>query len=109
MWQCCMSAFLHGKGQIIWDKMENNSYVYRINFFALGSRDMHDANNKVVDYLFRSLCKTEFYRIQAEDLVCKIWEKLKNAHVGNNHVKARLFTTYRTEYTRISLISQVSS
>jgi hypothetical protein len=34
----------------------------------------------------------------AEDLACKIWEKLKIAHSGNNQVKARLFVTYRMEY-----------
>jgi hypothetical protein len=43
---------------------------------------MHDANNKAVDYLFRALCKPEFYQVQVEDLACKIWEKLKLAMVG---------------------------
>jgi hypothetical protein len=28
-----------------------------MNFLATGSRDMFDANNKVVDYLFRALCQ----------------------------------------------------
>jgi hypothetical protein len=37
---------------------------------------MHDANNKAVDYLG-----------------CKIWEKLKVAHAGNNQVKEQLFAT----------------
>jgi hypothetical protein len=93
-----MSTFLCGKGQFIWDVTENTSYVHPINFLALGSRDMHDANNKAVDYLFRALCKPEFDRVQAEDLACKIWEKLKNAHAGNNQVKARLLATYQREY-----------
>jgi hypothetical protein len=88
-----MSAFLCGKGQIIWDVMKNTSYVHPINFLAPGSRDMHDANNKVVDYLFRALCKPEFDRVCAEDLACKIWEKLKVANGGNNQVKAHLFAT----------------
>jgi hypothetical protein len=60
MWQRRVSAFLHGKGQILWDVMENTSYVHLINFLALGSRDMHDANNKAVDYLFHALCRSEF-------------------------------------------------
>ena len=33
-----------------------------------------------------------------EQLACKIWEKLKVAHGGDNHVKARLFSIYRREY-----------
>jgi hypothetical protein len=28
MWQRRMSTFLRGKGQIIWDVMENTSYVH---------------------------------------------------------------------------------
>jgi hypothetical protein len=47
-----MSAFLRGKGQIIWDVVENTSYLHPINFLAPGSRDMHNVNNKVVDYIF---------------------------------------------------------
>jgi hypothetical protein len=30
--------------------------------------------------------------------VCRIWEELKNAHVGSTQVQARLFATYRREY-----------
>jgi hypothetical protein len=52
----------------------------------------------VVDYLYRALCRSEFERVQTEDLACRIWEQLKNAHVGNAQVQARLFATYRKEY-----------
>jgi hypothetical protein len=51
-----MVAFLRGKGQILWDVTVDNSYVQPMNFLAPGSRDMFDANNKVVDYLLRALC-----------------------------------------------------
>jgi hypothetical protein len=93
-----MSAFLRGKGQIIWDVIENTFYVHPINFLAPGSRGMHDANNKAVNYLFCALCKLEFDRVCAEDLACKIWEKLKAAHGGNNQVRSRFFVTYQMEY-----------
>jgi hypothetical protein len=33
-----------------------------------------------------------------EDLACRIWEQLKNAHAGNSQVQARLFVTYKREY-----------
>jgi hypothetical protein len=55
-----MSSFLRDKGQILWDITENTTYIHSFNFLAPGSRDMHDANNKVVDYLFRAVCKPEF-------------------------------------------------
>jgi hypothetical protein len=37
---------------------------------APGSRDMFDANNKAVDYLFRALCQPEFDRVHTEHLAC---------------------------------------
>jgi hypothetical protein len=47
------------------------------------TRDMSDANNKAVDYLFRSLCQPDFDRVHTEHLACRIWSVLKEAHVGN--------------------------
>jgi hypothetical protein len=83
---------------------ENTTYVYPINFLASGSRDMHHANNKAVDYLFRTLCKPEYDQIQVEDLACKNWDKLKVAHTGNNQVEAMMFATYRREYENFNHI-----
>jgi hypothetical protein len=60
MWQRRMAAFLRGKGQILWDVTMNTTYVHLMNFLSLGSRDMFDTNNKVVDYMYRSLCESEF-------------------------------------------------
>jgi hypothetical protein len=75
----------------------NTDYVLPLNFLAPGSRDMFDANNKAIDYLYRSLCESEFKCVRTEDLACRIWEQLKNANVGNAQVHARLFVTYRRE------------
>jgi hypothetical protein len=52
--------------------MVNIAYVHPVNFLAPGSRDMLDANNKAVDYLYRSLYQSEFKRVQTEDLACRI-------------------------------------
>jgi hypothetical protein len=93
-----MAAFLRGKGQILWDATVNTTYVHPINFVAPGSRNMFDANNKAVDYLYRSLCLSKFDRVQTEDLACRIWLELKSAHAGNADVQARLYATYRREY-----------
>jgi hypothetical protein len=59
---------------------------------------MFDANNKAVDYLFRALCQPEFDRVHTESLAYRIWSVLKEAHVGNAEVQARMYATYRREY-----------
>jgi hypothetical protein len=72
MWSKRMAAVLCGKCQILWDVMVDNSYVQLMNFLAPGSRNMFDANNKAVDYLFRDLCQPEFDRVHTEHLACRI-------------------------------------
>jgi hypothetical protein len=93
-----MAAFLCGKGQILCDVTVNTAYVHSLNFLTPGLRDVFDANNKVVDYLYRALCQSEFFWVQTEDLACRIWEQLKNAHARNAKVQACLFATCRREY-----------
>jgi hypothetical protein len=63
-----MAAFLHGKGHILWDDMVDTCHVQLMNFLAQGSRDMFDANNKAIDYLFRALCQPEFDRVHTESM-----------------------------------------
>jgi hypothetical protein len=84
-----MLAFLRGKDQSLWDVTVDTTYVHLMNFLAPGSRDMFNANNKAVDYLFRALCQSEFNWVHTENLACRIWTQLKEAHVGNAHVQAR--------------------
>jgi hypothetical protein len=86
MWNKWMVVFLRGKGQILWDVTVDTGYVQPMNFLAPGSRDMFDANNKAVDYLFRALCQPEFDQVHTEHLPCRIWLGLKEAHVGNAQV-----------------------
>jgi hypothetical protein len=59
-------VFLRGKGQILWDVTVDNNYVQPMNFLAPRSRDMFDAKNKAVDYLFCALCQPEFDRVHTE-------------------------------------------
>jgi hypothetical protein len=98
MWSMRMAAFLHGKGRILWDVTVNTGYIQSMNFLAPRSRDMFDANNKAVDYLFRALCQPEFDQVHTESLACRIWSVLKEAHVWNAQVQARMYATYRREY-----------
>jgi hypothetical protein len=102
MWSKQMAAFLCGKGQILWDVTVDNSYVELMNFLVPGSRDMYNANNKAVDYLFRALCQPHFDRVHTESLACRIWSVLREAHVGNAQVQARMYVTYRREYENIT-------
>jgi hypothetical protein len=85
-----MAAFLRGTSQILWDVTVNTAYVHPLNFVAPGSRDMFDTNKKAVDYLYHSLCESEFERVRTEDLACRIWEQLNNAHAGNAQVQAQV-------------------
>jgi hypothetical protein len=93
-----MTTFLRGKGRILWDVTVDIGYVQPMNFLAPGSRDMFGANNKAVDYLFRALCQPELDRVHTEYLACRIWTVLKEAHVGNAQVQARMYATYWREY-----------
>jgi hypothetical protein len=94
MWQGWMAVFLCGKCQILWDVTVNTSYVHPINFLAPGSKDMHNANNKAVDYLFHAPCQSDFDRVQTDDLACRIWKQLKDAHAENAEVQAWMHATY---------------
>jgi hypothetical protein len=78
-----------------------------MNFLALGSRDIFDANNKVVDYLFHALSQPEFDQVHTESLVCRIWSMLKETHVGNAQVQTQMYATYQRGYEN-SLISLAS-
>jgi hypothetical protein len=93
-----MGAFLRGNGQILWDVTVDTGSVQPMDFLAPGSRDSFGANNKAVDYLFCALCQPEFDRVHTEHLACRIWTLLKEAHVGNAQVQARMYATYRREY-----------
>jgi hypothetical protein len=59
---------------------------------------MFDANNKAVDYLFRDLFQPEFNRVHTVHLACRIWSVLKEAHVGNAEIQARMYATYWRGY-----------
>jgi hypothetical protein len=99
-----MMAFLRGKGQILWDVTVDTGYVQLMNFLAPGSRDIFDADNKAVDYLFHALCQPEFDRVHTEHLSCRIWSVLKEAHVGNAQVQAPMYVTYQREYENFTYL-----
>jgi hypothetical protein len=40
--------------------------------------------------------------VHTEHLACRIWAVLKEAHVGNAQVQARMYATYRREYENLT-------
>jgi hypothetical protein len=74
-----MAAFLRRKGQILLYVTVDTAYVQPMNFLAPGSRDMFDANNKAVDYLFCALCQLEFDPGSGTD-VCELPERVRELH-----------------------------
>jgi hypothetical protein len=100
-WATRMMIFLHGMllDVIVLDK----TYAILADIHTLmvtdaGAKAKYEANAKVVDQLIRSLCDPEFERGRHLNLAWQIWEKLLVAHGGDNHVKARLFVSYRMQY-----------
>jgi hypothetical protein len=89
-------------GQILWDVTVDTGYVLSMNFLTPGSRGLFDTNNEVFDYFFRALCQPEFDRVHTKSLACKIWSMLKEAHVANAQVQARMYATYRREYEKLT-------
>jgi hypothetical protein len=41
---------------------------------------------------------SEFERVEYLGMAHEIWTTLEKVHEGNDHVKSRLFETYRREY-----------
>ena len=72
MWVAHMSAFLRGKEQLLWDVTIDTNYSIPESFLLPSSRDLFEANNKAVDFLYRAICEHEFHRVFGEKLACKI-------------------------------------
>jgi hypothetical protein len=43
--------------------------------------------------------------VHTEHLACRIWSVLKEAHVGNAQVQARMYATYQREYKNFTHLS----
>jgi hypothetical protein len=60
--------------------------------------EFHDSKNKAQDALFLGLSLAEFERVGHLATAHEIWSTLEIFQEGNDHVKTRLFETYRREY-----------
>jgi hypothetical protein len=101
MWSKRMAAFLRGKGPILWDVTVDTGYVQLMKFLAPGSGTRSTPTTRRSTTCF-VLCQPEFDRVHAENLACRIWMVLKEAHVRNAYVQARMYETYRREYVNFT-------
>jgi hypothetical protein len=98
-WAARMMIFLRGKllDFIVLD-LCYSGHIHTLMVTDASAKAKYEANAKAVDHLVRSMCDPEFEHVRYLNLACQIWEKLLVAHGGDNHVKARLFVSYRMQY-----------
>ena len=60
--------------------------------------EFHDSNNKSQNALLSCLSLVEFERVIHLAMAHQIWSTLERFYEGNDHIKTRLFETYRREY-----------
>jgi len=97
-----MRAHLKSRGAGIWEITQDETYAIPLVHTSQDDKDKYYANNKAVDILLASLCRSEFDRVEDLVLAHKIWFTLQSFHEGTNQVKSRLFETYRREYETFS-------
>jgi hypothetical protein len=68
--------------------------------------EFHDSNNKARNALFSCLSLGEFERVGHLTTFHQIWSTLERFHEGNDHVKTRLFETYRREYENFTQLAR---
>jgi hypothetical protein len=103
-----MSSFLQSIGYKVWE------ICLDVGFSAASERitpiqvEFHDSNNKARNALFWCLSLGEFERVGHLVTTHEIWSTLEKFHKGNDHVKTRLFETYRREYKNfVQLVGEI--
>jgi hypothetical protein len=87
MWSKRMAAFLRGKGQILWDVTVDIGYVQPMNFLALGSRDMFDANNKAMP--------DEEFDVLGEDELALLMRRFERLHENRVNMRRNTRTCFQ--------------
>jgi hypothetical protein len=67
--------------------------------------EFHDSNNRAQNALFSCLSLGEFERVGHLTTAHQIWSTLERFLEGNDHVKTRLFETYRREYENFTQLA----
>jgi hypothetical protein len=101
-WKVRMQAHLQGTNSKVWEICENEVYVVLAVRVTLEQIEQHESNNKARTILFSCLSLSEFERVSDCTTAREIWERLRSYHEGTEHVKTRLYDTYKREYENFS-------
>jgi hypothetical protein len=93
-----MSVYLQSIGYHVWENYLNVSFDAASDQITLIQMEFHDSNNKSQDALLSCLSLAEFERVRHLATAHQIWSTLERFYEGNDHIKTRLFETYRREY-----------
>jgi hypothetical protein len=100
-----MSTYLQSISYRVWE------ICLDANFDATSVRitpiqmEFHDSNNKAQNTSFSCLSLGEFERVGHLTMAHQIWSTLERFHEGDDHVKTRLFETYRREYKNFTQLA----
>jgi hypothetical protein len=97
-WKIHMSAFLQSIGYRVWEICLDATLDGQSAQITPIQLEFHDSNNKAQNAMFLCLSLAEFERVGHLATAHEIWSTLERFHEGNDHVKTRLFNTYRREY-----------
>jgi hypothetical protein len=93
-----MSAYLQSIGYHVWKICLDASFDVASARITPIETKFHDSNNKACNALFLCLSLAEFEQVGHLAMAHQIWSTIERFHEGNDHVKTRLFETYRQEY-----------
>jgi hypothetical protein len=93
-----MLAYLQSIGYNVWEICLDAAFVAESAWITPIEMEFHDSNDKAHNTLFLCLLLSVFKRVGYLATAHQICYTLERFHEGNNHVKTRLFETYRREY-----------
>jgi hypothetical protein len=104
-WKIRMSAYLRSISYRVWEICLDAIFDATSDQITPIQMEFHDSNNKARNALFLCLSLGEFERVRHLTTAHQIWSTLERFHEGNDHVKTRLFETYRREYENFTRLA----
>jgi hypothetical protein len=104
-WKIHMSAYLQSISYRVWEICLDAIFDATSDQITPIQMEFHDPNNKARNALFSCLSLGEFERVGHLSTAHQIWSTLERFHEGNDHVKTRLFETYRREYENFAQLA----
>jgi hypothetical protein len=105
-WKIHMSAYLQSIRYRVWEICLDANFDATSDQITPIQMEFHDSNNKARNTLFSCLSLGEFERVGHLTTAYQIWSTIERFHEGNDHVKTRLFETYRREYENFTQLAR---